>query len=143
MPIELSNREQVIEELNGALGWELRATALYAHYATYLKGLESLQLEEHFKEEAAESVVHAEGVRNIIADLGGEAITTRDATPIVHTEDTQTMLEEALKTEQTAAETYQKILPMVKEYYPFWHTLAHILQDELNAVVEMERLLGR
>lgn len=143
MPIELSDRKAVIEELNRALAWEFRASMLYAHYAAYVKGMESLQLEELFKEESTESMGHAEGVRNIIADLGGEAVTTRDPTPIVHSEDTGTMLEEALKTEQRAAEAYEKILPMLKEYYPFWHTIAHILQDELNAVIEFERLLGR
>lgn len=143
MPIELSQRDKVIAELNKALGWELRASALYAHYAVYVKGLESLTLEEHFKAEATESFGHAEAVRNVIADLGGEAITTRDATEIVHTEDVHEMLEEALKTEQKAADQYQKILPLVKEYYPFWHTIAHILKDELDAVLEMERLLGR
>ena len=142
MPIELKDREKVIAELNRALGWELRASALYAHYAVYVKGLESLQLEEHFKEEATESFGHAEAVRNVIADLGGQAITTRDETEIVHTEDTREMLEEALATERKAADQYQKILPMVKDYYPFWHTIAHILQDELDAVLEMERLLG-
>ncbi len=143
MPVELTNKAAVIEALNGALGWELRASALYAHYAAYVTGLESLTLAEHFKQEAEESFGHAEAVRNIIADLGGEAITTRDSTEIVHTEDLDTMLEEALATERQAAETYQEILPMVQDYYPFWHTVAHILQDELNAVVEMERLLGR
>lgn len=143
MPVQLKNKNKVIGELNKALAWELRAAAMYAHYAAYIKGLESLTLADHFKSEVAESMGHAEAVRNIIADLGGEATTTRDPAPIVHTEDVQTMLEEALKTEQAAADGYNKALPIVKDYYPFWHTLAHILQDEQNAVIEMETLLGR
>lgn len=143
MPVDLKDKSKVIELLNGALGWELRASALYAHYAAYLKGLESLQLADHFKEESTESFGHADVVRGIIADLGGEAVTTRDATPIVHTEDWKTMLEEGLKTEQKAAEAYQEILPLVKDYYPFWHALSHIMMDEQKAVIEMENLLGR
>lgn len=143
MPVNLKNKDKVVEALNGALGWELRASALYAHYAAYVKGLESLQLAGHFKAESTESVGHAEIVRGIIADLGGEAITTRDPAPIVHTEDWKTMLEEGLKTEQKAADAYHELLPMIKEYYPFWHALAHVLQEEQNAVIEMESLLGR
>lgn len=143
MPVDLKNGGEVIEALNAALGWELRASAMYAHYAAYVKGLESVHLAEHFKEEATESFGHAEVVRGIIADLGGEAITSRDPTPIVHTEDWKKMLEEGLKTEQKAAAAYQEILPMVKEYLPFWHDLAHVLQDEQNAVLEIENLLGR
>ncbi len=143
MPVDLKNKDKVIEALNKGLAWELRASALYAHYAAYVKGLESLTLAGRFKSEVTESMGHAEAVRNILADLGGEAVTTRDPAPIVHTEDTTTMLEEALKTEQKAAEGYEQVLPMLKDYYPFWHTVSHILQDEQNAVLEMETLLGR
>jgi len=143
MPIKIANRTKLISLLNQVLGWELRAQALYAHYAAYLKGLESLTLAEHFEEESAESVGHAKQVREIIATLDGEAVTTRDAAPIVHTEDVKIMLEEALKTEQKAAATYQKIVPLVKVHAVFHHTLFHIMKDEMGAVIEMETLLGR
>ncbi len=143
MPVDIPKRDRVIELLNKALEWELRAHALYAHYAAYLKGLESLTLAGHFKEEAMESIGHAEKIRQMIADLGGEATTTRDPEPIVHTEDWKTMVEEGLKTERKAAAGYREILPMLKDYDPFYHDIRHILLDELNAVVEMENLLGR
>lgn len=143
MPVQLPNQQQVIMELNNALGWELRAQAMYAHYAAYIKGLEMLTLKSHFDEEATESFGHAAKVRDMIATLGGEAVTTRDAVPIVQTEDWKAMLEEALLTEQAAAAQYKKILPMVEAYPPFSHTIVHIMKDELDAVVEVESLLGR
>jgi len=143
MPVKIANRGKLVTALNKALGWELRAQAMYAHYAAYIKGLESMTLAEHFEEEATESFGHAKKVRDIIATLEGEAITTRDAAPIVHTEDWRVMLEEALKTESKAAAAYQKIVPMVKEHPVFYHTLFHILKDEMNAVIEVENLLGR
>ena len=143
MPVDLPKKKELIGLLNTALGWELRAHALYAHYAAYVKGLESLTLADHFKEEAEESTGHAEKVRTMIADLGGEAITTRDGAAIKHTEDTSVMLQEALKTEQKAAEAYEQILPLVKSYDPFYHDIRHILLDELNAVVEFESLMGK
>jgi len=143
MPVQLPNQQQVINELNKALGWELRAQAMYAHYAAYLKGLEMLALKSHFEEEATESFGHAAKVRDIIATLGGEAVTTRDPAPVVHTEDYKKMLEEALQTEQSAAIQYKKILPMVDSYPPFSHTIIHIMKDEMDAVVEVEALLGR
>jgi bacterioferritin (cytochrome b1) len=134
---------RLISLLNQALGWELRAQALYAHYAAYVKGLESLTLEEHFEEEATESVGHAKKVRDVIATLGAEAVTTRDRASIVHTESTRVMLQEALKTEQTAAATYEKIVPLVKDNPVFYHALSHIWMDERKSVVEMEKLLGK
>jgi bacterioferritin (cytochrome b1) len=143
MPIKIANRSKPISLLNQALGWELRAQALYAHYAAYVKGLESLALAGHFEEEVTESLGHAKKVRDIIAMLDGEAVTTRDAAPIVHTEDVKVMLEEALKTEQKAAAVYQKIVPLAKAHAPCHHALYHIMMDEMNAVIEMETLLGR
>ena len=129
--------------LNQALGWELRAHAMYAHYAAYVKGLESMTLGEHFEEEAMESIGHAKKVRDIIAQVGGVAATDRDPTPIRHTEDWKVMLAEALKTESTAAKTYARLVPMVKDSAVFTHTLLHIMMDEEKAVVEVETLLGR
>jgi len=143
MPVKIANRAKLIQALNASLGWELRAQAMYAHYAAYVKGLESLTLAEHFEDEATESVGHAKKVREIIATLDGAAITSRDPTPIVHTEDTRTMLEEALKTEAKAADAYRRIVPMVKDHAVFYHTIFHILKDEMTAVIEMETLLGR
>lgn len=143
MPVKIEHQEKAIAALNQALAWELRASAMYAHYAAYVSGLQSLTLEDLFKEEAEESFGHAEKVRNIIADLGGEAVTQRDATPIVHTESVKTMLEEALKTEQKAAAQYGEIVPLVKSYYPHFHTIVHIQKDEMEAVIEFEKLLER
>ena len=143
MPVKLANQAKLIRELNKALGWELRAQALYAHYAAYVKGLESLTLAAHFEEEVTESLGHAKKVRDVIAALGGEAVTTRDLAPIVHTEDTRVMLDEGLKTEGAAAKQYGAIVPMVKSHPVFYHALYHIHKDETDAVIEFETLLGR
>ena len=143
MYVKIANRGKLIASLNQALGLELRAQAMYAHYAAYVKGLESLTLAGHFEEEATESFGHAKKVRDIIATLDGGAVTTRDPAPIVHTEDVTVMLEEALKTESKAADAYRKIVPMVKDHAVFYHAIFHILKDEMNAVIEVENLLGR
>ena len=138
-----SNQAGLIALLNQALGWELRAQAMYAHYAAYVKGLESLTLAGHFEAESAESVGHAKQVRDVIAMLGGEAVTVRDRAPIVLTEDTRAMLKESLKTEKAAADVYRKIVPLVRDNSIFFHLLSHIMMDEMKAVVELENLLAR
>lgn len=141
-----SNRnanEKLVKELNKALGWELRASAMYGHYAAYVQGIESLPLEEHFNEESVESMGHARKVRDIISELGALAVTDRDPAPIVHTTDSRVMLEEALKTEHGAASQYAKILPMLRDQPRYTHSILHILMDEQKAVVEVERLLAR
>ena len=138
-----NNQAGLIALLNQALGWELRAQAMYAHYAAYVKGLESLTLAGHFEAESAESVAHAKQVRDVISRLGGEAVTARDKAPIVHTGDTRAMLKEALKTEAAAADLYRRIVPLVKDNSIFFHSLSHVMMDEMKAVVELENLLAR
>ncbi len=142
-PRRKAGNARLLQLLNESLGWELRAQAMYAHYAAYVKGLESLTLAEHFEGEVTESIGHAKKVRDVIAALGGEAVTTRDPAEILHTEDTQVMLEEALKTESAAAEAYKKIVPLVKDHPVFYHAIYHIQKDETAAVIEVETLLGR
>jgi bacterioferritin (cytochrome b1) len=143
MPKNPNKHAKLIRLLNESLGWELRAQAMYAHYAAYVKGLESLALTGHFEAESAESVGHAKQVRDAIAMLGGEAVTVRDRAPIVHTGDTRVMLKEALKTEAAAADVYRRIVPLVKDNSIFFHALSHIMMDEMKAVVELENLLAR
>ncbi|MEW5876160.1 MAG: ferritin-like domain-containing protein [Candidatus Zixiibacteriota bacterium] len=141
--IDIKDKKKVVAALNRALGWELRAYAMYAHYAAYVKGLESLTLKGHFEEEASESIGHAAKVRDIIALLGGVAATERDPKEIVHTEDHVEMLKEALKTETVAAQTYEKIIPLIKAHPVYMHTLMHIYMEEISAVEEAKNLLGQ
>ena len=109
---EQTPNEELVRRLNDALGWELRALTMYAHYAAYVKGIYRLHLKPFFEEEATESMGHATVVRDQIVKLGGRARTDRDTTEIVHTTDYRIMLEEAMKTESYAAESYRQLLKL-------------------------------
>ena len=105
----------LIEKLNQALGWELRAINMYAHYAAYIRGIHRLQLEPHFSAEANESMVHSNIVRSAIVKLGGVAVTERNQTSIRHTTSYLEMLAESLITETKAAEVYGELITMIEE----------------------------
>ena len=47
---------KLIEKMNAALGWELRAINMYAHYAANVKGIHRLQLSPMFNTEMTESI---------------------------------------------------------------------------------------
>ena len=100
----------LIDRLNEALGWELRAMSMYAHYAANVQGIHRLQLDPMFNEEATESMAHADVVRRAIVKLGGVPVTERNAHPIAHTTDFKAMLERSLETETKAAEVYACLL---------------------------------
>jgi bacterioferritin len=137
----VSNVEQAVATLNRALAWELRASLMYAHYAAYLAGRDRLDLEEYFNGEATESMGHARTVRQIIADLGGVAVTVPDATPFVHTQDATKMLEEALRTEARAEAAYREALSFFEHFSAWHHSLRHVMHDEERAQIEIRRLL--
>ena len=135
------SNSKLIEKLNAALGWEMRATYMYAHYAAYVGGIYRLHLKPYFEAESTESVGHGNLVRGAIVKLGGTAVTSRDDTEIVHTTDYKVMLDEALKTEQRAAETYGAILEMSGLDEELHDSLEQIMFDEERSVEELKRLL--
>ena len=136
-------REKLISALNNALGWELRAIAMYAHYAAYVSGIHRLHLATHFNNEVTESVAHAATVRAAIVKLDGEATRDRDAAPIVHTSNYKEMLKEAYKTEEMAAKTYAEILPMVESMgdSELYDALEVVYFDEQRSVEELRMML--
>jgi bacterioferritin len=141
MSQDAAKREALIAHLNKALAWEKRAETMYSHYAAYVRGIHRLHLKPYFEGEAAESILHARQVREAIAHLEGVAVTDRDTTPIVHTTHYKTMLEEALKTEQFAAQSYQTILDHCDPNDELYDVLQQIFFAEERSVLELTQLL--
>ena len=136
-------RTEIVDALNEALAWELRAIIMYAHYSAYVTGIHRSHLATHFNNEVTESITHAATVRAAIVKLDGEAITERDSTAIPHTSDYLEMLKEAYKTEEKAGETYGRILPMIQEIgdSELYDALEVIYFDELRSVEELRMML--
>jgi bacterioferritin len=136
-----TSKEELICRLNDALAWELRAQLMYSHYAAYVKGMYRLHLRPFFEAEATESVGHATIVRDHIAQLGGEALTERDKTTIVHTTDYRVMLEESLKTETHAAEAYRGLLDLTGSSPELHDAVEQIYLQEERSVEELRQLM--
>ena len=134
-------KSELIGRLNDALGWELRAQLMYAHYAAYVKGIYRLHLKPYFEAEATESVGHATAVRDHIVQLGGEARTDRDKTEILHTTDYREMLTEAMKTETRAADTYREFLALPGIDPEVHDAMEQIYFQEERAVEELRQLM--
>ena len=132
---------ELIDLLNDALAREMRAQAMYAHYAAYVKGIHRLHLKPYFENEAAESMTHAQIVRNALVRLGGIAVTERHRQVIEHTTDYRVMLNEALKTEQESKEAYQGILPLLREDEELYDAIEQILFAEERSVEELLQVI--
>ena len=137
------SEKELVESLNRALAWELRAIALYSHYSAYVSGIHRLHLADHFNNEVNESVTHAATVRSAIVKLDGTAITERDATPILHTSNYKEMLAEAYETEKKAVETYRERLPLVEKIgdTELFDSLEVVYFDEQRSVEELRMML--
>lgn len=131
----------LIELLNNALAWELRAIALYSHYAAYVRGIHRLHLSPKFEGEASESIGHAQQVRDAIVKLGGVAVRRPADVEIVHTEATEKMLEEALLTEQQAARIYREVLDEIDPEEELFDTIQQIQFAEERSVDELKKLI--
>ena len=133
----------LIEKLNEALGWELRAISQYSHYAAYIRGIHRFQLAPHFNSEAQESMTHADTVRASIVKLGGIAVTERNPKPIQHTTDYKVMLQESLDTETSASRVYSEVLTLVEKTgdSDLYDSIEQIYLAEVRSVEELRMLV--
>lgn len=137
----MKGTQELINLLNDALAREMRAQAMYAHYAAYVKGIHRLHLKPYFENEAAESVVHAQIVRNALVRLGGVAVTERHDQAINHSTEYSVMLDESLKTERGAKAAYQGILPLLKDDEELYDAIEQICFAEERSVEELLQLM--
>ncbi len=137
-------KSELIEKLNNALSWELRAINMYAHYSAYVQGIQRLHLAKHFTAEVTESIGHANIVRSAIVKLNGEATTERNTTPIIHTTDYVEMLKQSYETEVTAGNVYGEILETLRSHDDdeLYDAIESIYFAELRSVEEVRMLLN-
>ena len=133
----------LIKTLNEALGWELRAANMYAHYAANIRGIHRLQLSPMFTTEANESTMHADIVRKAIVKLGGIPVTERNAHPIIHTTQYDEMLVHSLDTETRAAAVYAAIMLEIDTVgdQEMYDAIEQIYLAELRSLEELRLLM--
>lgn len=135
--------QNLIDKLNEALGWELRAANMYAHYAANIRGIHRLQLSPMFTTEATESNDHADIVRKAIVKLGGIPVTERNSHKIVHTTDYVEMLQLSLETETKAASVYGDIIGVIEDRgdQEMYDSIEQIYFAELRSLEELRLLM--
>ncbi len=133
----------LIKTLNEALGWELRAANMYAHYAANIRGIHRLQLSPMFTTEATESTMHADIVRKAIVKLGGIPVTERNTHPIIHTTQYDEMLVHSLDTETRAASVYAAIMLEIDSVgdQEMYDAIEQIYLAELRSLEELRLLM--
>jgi bacterioferritin len=138
------DKEEVVAVLNRILESELAGVVRYTHYSFLVFGFGRIPIRAWLREQADESLLHAQQV--------GEWITTLGAYPSLeigqlldsHTFDISSILRESLQAENLALELYRELLALVEDrsvaLEEFARQMIHI--EEIHAG-EVDKMLRR
>ena len=113
MPMQEMNQEQVCEILNEIMESELAGVVRYTHSSMMVTGPYRLPIVAFLKEQAAESLVHAQQAGEMIAGLDGHPSQRIAKIEETHKHSIENILEEGLEHEIFALNLYKKLLEAV------------------------------
>lgn len=134
--------ERVIPILNEILKAELSGVVRYTHYSLVITGPNRLPLVDFMQAQAAESLVHAQQVGEILTGLGGHP--DQGIAPIdeSHDHSVDTVLRESIGHESRAIDLYRRLLDVVADHSIYLEEYARtqIGAEELH-LIELNKLL--
>ena len=130
------------EILNEILEYELAGVVRYTHYGLMVTGPYRQPIVDFMKEQAAESLTHAEQAGEIITGLGGHPSQKIAEIEESHRHDIKQILKESLEHEQAAVELYRKLLTTVEGHSIYIEEYARTMvgQEELHTL-ELRKML--
>ena len=140
--MDVNKTNEVMEILNKIMEYELSGVVRYTHYALMITGRDRLSLAQFFKDQATESLLHAQEAGEIVTGLGGHppinAISIKDS----NKHEISEILKETLDHEQKAISVYYKLLNEVsnKSIYLEEYSRSMIQQEELHSQ-EVEKMI--
>jgi bacterioferritin len=131
-----------IAALDAILQAELAGVVRYTHSSLMITGPNRIPLVDFMKAQAAESLLHAQQVGEILTGLGGHPKQAIDPIEESHQHDIYAILEEAWAHEQRALGLYRALLDIVKDRSIYIEEFARsmIAQEELHGL-ELRKML--
>jgi bacterioferritin len=138
------DKKKVIDSLNRILEAELAGTIRYTHYSFMIYGYNRIPIVSWLREQATESMAHAQQAGEIITSLG-----EHPSLGIGHLLETQKhdvgdILREAMENERGAIQLYKDLLALVEGKSVFLEEYARqmVYQEELHSF-EVDKMLRR
>jgi bacterioferritin len=130
------------ELLNSIMEYELAGVVRYTHYALMVRGPNRLPIVDFFKEQANESLVHAQQAGEILTGLEGHPSVNIATIQETHKHRIVALLRESLEHEKAALDIYQTLLTEVtgKSIYLEEYARGQIAQEELHTI-EIAKML--
>ena len=132
----------IINKLTEIFDLELSGVIRYTHYSLMIFGPNRLPLIDFFKEQAKESLLHANLAGEHITGLGGHPPLNIQEIKETFKHDISEILKETLAHEKKAIQTYYELLGIIngQSVYLEEYARSMIGQEELHAL-EVEKML--
>jgi bacterioferritin len=108
------DKDQVIEQLNRVLESELAGVVRYTHYSMMIFGFSRIPIVKWFRDQAAESLQHAQQAGEMVTRLGGHPSLAIGDLLETHAHDIGQILRETLVAEHNALSLYVGLLKLVE-----------------------------
>ena len=109
------DQKEVLKSLNKILEHELAGVVKYTHYAVMVQGPYRLSVVQWLREQAQESLAHAEAVGEHVTSLGEHPTLKISDLLETHKHSTEDILNECLEHEREAIKSYYELLNNVKD----------------------------
>jgi len=138
------NKDKVIELLSEIFNHEINGVVRYTHYALMVFGSDRLPIVTYFRDQAKESLTHADLAGEHITGLGGHPPLNNDNLKETFNHSIDDLLKETLEHEKMAISVYYRLLDLVKDksVYLEEYATSMIGQEELHAL-EVEKMLKK
>ena len=133
---------ETISSLNEILKYELAGVVKYTHFALMVTGPNRLSLDKFFKEQAEESLEHAQQAGELLTGLGGHPSQAIPEIEETNQHSIRNLLNESLNHEEKAIDLYKKLLHYSenKSLYIEEYAREMIKQEEMHSI-EIKKLL--
>src|SRR6185437_9118028 len=108
------NKSKAVDLLNRILEAELAGVVRYTHYSLLVFGFNRIPIVAWLREQAAESLTHAQQAGEMITHLGEYPSLAIGSLLDTHRTDTGTILRESLESEAQALTLYRTLLTVVE-----------------------------
>lgn len=139
------DKGKVVPILNKILEAELAGVVRYTHYSFMVFGYNRIPIVSWLREQATESMAHAQKAGEIITALGEHPSLSIGHLLETHKHDVGDILREALKNEQEGLDLYKELLAAVDGKDSVWieeYAREMIYQEELH-MHEVDKMLRK
>ncbi len=138
----LKNKTRVIDLLNEIMRYELSGVVRYTHYALMVTGRDRLSLTQFFKEQATESLLHAQQAGELVTGLDGHPSLEISIIEESNKHDSIDLLEESAVHEKNAVSLYKDLVTEVdgESIYLEEYAREMIKAEEIHSI-EIQKML--